>query len=157
VSELVPEQQRQQHPTPAVARRDMRVSDAERQAVVDELRVHFSLGRLDLAELEDRVGSALAARVRGDLDPLLDDLPEMAPSTPAYSGPPVRDRSDGPEGTLLRAHFYLWAVLSVFFVTIWAGVAANADGDVPFWPIFPIAAIGLSVGVHAVVRKAFDT
>jgi hypothetical protein len=156
VSELVPEERKERTPQPAVARRDMRVSDADRQSVVDELRVHYSLGRIDLAELEDRVTSALAARVRGELEPLLDDLPEVAPSAPTYSGPPIRPRTDRPEGQLLRAHVYLWGVLSAFFLVIWAGVAANSDGDVPFWPIFPIAAIGLSVGVHIVVRKAFD-
>jgi hypothetical protein len=153
VGELVPEEQQV---SSAVARRDMRVSDSERHAVVDELRVHFSLGRIDLAELEDRVTAALAARVRGDLEPLLDDLPEVKPPGPTYNGPPIRAGSDRPEGTLLRAHFYLWGVLSVFFLVIWAGVSAEADGDVPFWPIFPIAAIGLSVGVHAVVRQVWD-
>ena len=152
MGELVPEEQQV---SSAVARRDMRVSDVERHAVVDELRVHFSLGRIDLSELEDRVTGALAAKVRGDLEPLLDDLPEVRPSAPKYNGPPVRE-SDRPEGTLLRAHFYLWAVLSAFFVAIWAGVAASADGDVTFWPIFPIAAIGLSVGVHAAVARLFD-
>ncbi|HEY8545511.1 MAG TPA: DUF1707 domain-containing protein [Acidimicrobiales bacterium] len=156
MSELVPEERNERTPAPAVARRDIRVSDAERQAVVDELRVHYSMGRIDLAELEDRVSSALAARVRGELEPLLDDLPELAPAGPAYNGPPIRERPDRPEGQLLRAHVYLWGVLSAFFLAIWAGVAANADGDVPFWPIFPIAAIGLSVGVHVVGRKAFD-
>jgi hypothetical protein len=154
VGELVPEPQ-QQRPQPAVARRDLRVSDQDRHAVVDELRVHFSLGRIDLSELEDRVTAALEARVRGDLVPLLDDLPELRPATP-YSGPPIRERSDRPEGAALRLHFYVWGVLSAFFVVIWAGVAAQADGDVPFWPIYPIAAIGLTVGLHAAIRKGFE-
>lgn len=155
MSELVPEERRSA-PAPSVARRDMRVSDDDRQSVVDELRVHYSLGRIDLAELEDRVTTALAARVRGELEPLLDDLPEVRPSAPTYNGPPIRERSDRPEGQLLRAHVYLWGVLSAFFLAIWAGVSINADDDVPFWPIFPIAAIGLSVGVHIVARKVFD-
>ena len=155
MSELVPED-RKSASVPSVARRDMRVSDVDRQSVVDELRVHYSLGRIDLAELEDRVSAALASRVRGDLEPLLDDLPEVSPSGPAYNGPPIRERTDRPEGELLRAHVYLWGVLSAFFLAIWAGVSVNADGEVPFWPIFPIAAIGLSVGVHIVARKVFD-
>ena len=156
MSELVPEEYKERMPQPVVARRDMRVSDVDRQGVVDELRVHYSLGRIDLGELEDRVTSALAARIRGELEPLLDDLPELRPEAPVYNGPPLRERPDRREGGLLRAHIYLWGVLSAFFVAIWAGVAASADGDVVFWPIFPIAAIGLSVGVHIVIRKAFD-
>ncbi|HMG43985.1 MAG TPA: DUF1707 domain-containing protein [Acidimicrobiales bacterium] len=153
MGELVPEEQQRQQ-QPVVARRDMRVSDEDRHAVVDELRVHFSLGRIDLAELEDRVTGALEAKVRGDLEPLLTDLPELRP-TSNYNGPPIRER-DRPEGEAFRAHFYLWAVLSVFFVVIWAGTAAQADGDVPFWPVFPIAGIGLTVGVHAALRKATE-
>jgi hypothetical protein len=155
VSELVPEEKRQHHPQPAVARRDMRVSDEDRHAVVDELRVHFSLGRIDLSELEDRVGLALEAKVRGDLEPLLTDLPELHPTTP-YTGPPIRERSSRPEGAAFRAHMYLWVVLSAFFVVIWAGSASVSDSDVPFWPVFPIAGIGLTVGVHAALRKALD-
>jgi hypothetical protein len=29
-------------------------------------------------------------------------------------------------------------------------------GWVPFWPVFPIAAFGLSVGIHAAVRKGLS-
>jgi Domain of unknown function (DUF1707) len=149
VSELVPDPD--QRP---VARRDMRVSDDERRAVVDELRVHYGAGRLDLAEFEDRTNAALAARVRGELEPLLDDLPELAPPKP---GPPIRERrrspSSGEGSAALRIHTYVWLVLSAFFIVIYAGTASIADGDIPFWPIFPIAAIGRSVGLHAAIRQ----
>lgn len=151
MADLVPDPKQSQ---PAVARRDMRVSDADRHAVVDELRVHFSLGRIDLAELEDRVTAALEARVRGDLEPLLTDLPELRPSAPTSGGPPIRERQR-PPASALRVHAYLWGVISAFLVAIWIGTAAQADGDIPFWPIFPIAAIGLSVGLHAAFA-AFD-
>lgn len=53
----------------------LRVSDADRDAVVTELGQHFQAGRLDPAELDDRTGRALRARIRGDLDVLLADLP----------------------------------------------------------------------------------
>ena len=138
--------------SPAVARRDMRVSDEDRHAVVDELRVHFGVGRLDLAEFEDRTNAALAARIRGELDPLLDDLPYLR-QTPG--GPPIREREPS-TGSAFKVHVYLWLVLSAFFTTIWAGASASADGDIPFWPIYPVAAIGLTVGVHWALRKGFD-
>ena len=54
----------------------MRVSDAERQAVADRLAEHFSSGRLDQAEFDDRVGRAMSAKTRADLNGLFDDLPE---------------------------------------------------------------------------------
>lgn len=149
VSELVPDPGQRM-----VARRDTRVSDDERHAVVDELRLHYGAGRLDLAEFEDRTNAALAARVRGELEPLLDDLPELAPPV---TGPPVRPRPEKPGSSpALRIHTYIWLVLSAFFLVLYAGVATVADSDAPFWPIFPIAAIGLSVGIHAAVRHGME-
>jgi hypothetical protein len=55
---------------------DLRVSQEEREEVVELLRTQAGEGRLDLEELEERVEAALSARTRGDLDPLLADLPD---------------------------------------------------------------------------------
>ena len=152
VSELVPDPDQRPVERP-VARRDMRVSDEERRAVVDELRVHYGAGCIDLAEFEDRTNAALAARVRGELEPLLGDLPELAPPP---AGPPVRPRPEKQGSAALRIHTYIWLVLSAFFLVLHAGVSSVSDGNVPFWPIFPIAAIGLSVGIHAAVRHGIE-
>jgi hypothetical protein len=65
-------------------KRQLRVSDADRDAVVTELGEHFQAGRLDAAELDDRTGRALRARTGGDLDEVLADLPR----TPRASGEP---------------------------------------------------------------------
>ena len=46
----------------------MRVSDAERQAVVDRLAEHFADGRLDHAEFDERVGRAMSAKTQADLN-----------------------------------------------------------------------------------------
>ena len=54
---------------------DLRASDAERDAVADELGQHFQDGRLDQTEFDERVGAAMAAKTRRDLDSLLADLP----------------------------------------------------------------------------------
>ena len=66
------------------ARPDLRVSDAERDAVVTELSEHFQQGRLDQAEFDERVTKALSARTGRDLDGLLADLPptQEEPSAP---------------------------------------------------------------------------
>ncbi len=61
----------------------VRVSDAEREAVADALSSHFSAGRLDAAELEERLQAAMGAKTRGDLAPLLADLPAPEPPAPA--------------------------------------------------------------------------
>jgi hypothetical protein len=67
----------------------LRVSDADRDAAIGELGEHFQAGRLDSAELEDRTGRALRARIGGDLDELLADLPRR-PQAPARPQPPGR-------------------------------------------------------------------
>jgi hypothetical protein len=68
----------------------MRVSDAERSAMADELSKHYADGRLDEAEFNERLGKAMASKTRADLSGLLVDLPRLdAPATPPPS-PPAR-------------------------------------------------------------------
>jgi hypothetical protein len=61
---------------------ELRVSDAERNQVVERLNHAVSEGRLSLAEFEDRLGGVLAARTRSDLAPFTADLPEAAAAVP---------------------------------------------------------------------------
>jgi hypothetical protein len=53
----------------------VRASDAERDAVVGRLNQAVGEGRLTMDEFSERLELAYAARTRGDLDPLLRDLP----------------------------------------------------------------------------------
>ena len=57
------------------ARLAVRASDAEREQAVALLQLGFADGRLALAELEERVGAAYAARTRAQLRALTADLP----------------------------------------------------------------------------------
>lgn len=56
----------------------MRVSDAERDRIVERLNQAAVEGRLTLAEFEDRVGGVLAARTHADLVAFTADLPAIA-------------------------------------------------------------------------------
>jgi Domain of unknown function (DUF1707) len=72
--------------TRGVPRREIRVSDAERDQAVAELSEHFQSGRLTQEEFEDRSGRALQARTVSDLAGLFTDLPHnVVPAPP----PPV--------------------------------------------------------------------
>jgi hypothetical protein len=53
-----------------------RAADADREQAVMALREHAIAGRLTLEELADRVGSALTATTRAQLEGTLGDLPE---------------------------------------------------------------------------------
>jgi hypothetical protein len=66
----------------------LRVSDAERDAVLRTLGDHAAVGRLTLDELEDRSGRALTAKTRGELATLTSDLPQE----PGQASSPVPAR-----------------------------------------------------------------
>ena len=63
-------------------RRAVRASDAEREQAVALLQRGFADGRLALAELEERVGAAYAARTRAQLRDLTTDLPDAGQQPP---------------------------------------------------------------------------
>lgn len=67
-----------------------RLSDADRDAAVEMLRLHYTEGRLDEDEFAERTGVALSARTAAELQPLFTDLPEPrpAPLAPSFSAPP---------------------------------------------------------------------
>ncbi|KAB2353012.1 DUF1707 SHOCT-like domain-containing protein [Actinomadura montaniterrae] len=54
---------------------DIRIGDAERDAVMVALHDHFAAGRLDRGELDERLDAVLSAKTRGDLRVLVRDLP----------------------------------------------------------------------------------
>jgi hypothetical protein len=70
----------------------LRVSDAERDAVLDTLGNHAAVGRLTLDELEERSGRALAAKTRGELATLTSDLPREAGQASGLSPAPGRKK-----------------------------------------------------------------
>ncbi len=55
--------------------RELRVSDVERQTVVRRLERALRDGRLTIVEFDERTQAAYAARTRGELDELTEDLP----------------------------------------------------------------------------------
>jgi len=104
----------------------LRVSDAERQAVADRLGEHYADGRLDQAELDERVGRAMSAKTRADLGGLFDDLPDgFGPQDFGPAGATGPTGATGPAPMPMRPmrswygrrHPVLLIVLAVFAVT----------------------------------------
>ena len=81
-------------PGPA-ATPSIRASDRERDAATQQLQAAFAEGRIDDAEFDERMRTALTARTRGDLDTLLSDLPDSLPGLPARSPTTVVGRPPG--------------------------------------------------------------
>jgi hypothetical protein len=83
-------------PTASTGGVEPRAGDAERERVGEKLRVAAGEGRIDLAELDDRLDRAYRAKTYSELDALLADLPDKQP-TGTLAAP-------GPETMLLKTH-----------------------------------------------------
>ncbi|MFF9351005.1 DUF1707 domain-containing protein [Streptomyces sp. NPDC014734] len=59
---------------PSRPAKPLRASDADREAVVEQLREAAAEGRIDLDELDTRLGLALSAKTCAELAPLTEDL-----------------------------------------------------------------------------------
>ena len=72
---------------------EIRIGDAERDAVMVALHDHFAEGRLDRGELDERLGAVLSAKTRGDVRTLVKDLPSPTglpePEKAAQPGVPL--------------------------------------------------------------------
>jgi len=73
-----------------------RAGDAEREQVAEKLRVAAGEGRVDLAELEERLERAYRAKTYSELDALLADLPDKRPTGALAAA--------GPETMVLKTH-----------------------------------------------------
>lgn len=74
---------------------EVRASHADRDRIVDVLRVAAGDGRLTLAELDERLEAALSARTVGELAVLRADLPEGVGETPVEAQEVVRIEQEG--------------------------------------------------------------
>jgi hypothetical protein len=121
----------------------LRASDAERDAVVTELAEHLKDGRLQPDEFDERVGRAVSARTRGDLDVLLTDLPRPVPAMPAP--PPAR---------LLPFPLVAIALFVTGMMLIGGISRAAAAGGHPVWAIWwlwwliPVAIVAARRRLH---------
>jgi len=97
----------------------MRVSDAERNEVADELSRNYGEGRLDETEFNHRLDQAMQAKTRSDLTGLLDDLPSPLATLPGgRSGPPPALRQPTRPDHLPRGRRRFRPVELILFVII---------------------------------------
>lgn len=97
---------------------DMRVSDAERAEVADRLAQHYGDGRLDQAELDERLSRAMSAKTQADLYGLFDDLPEPGINTGASRAVPP-PRVTGPRAGRPRRKLLPIVLVAVLVVAVW--------------------------------------
>ena len=105
----------------AAGRGPMRASHADREQVIEALKVAFVHGRLTKDELGTRTGQALAAQTRADLAALTADIP-VAPSAPAAAGA-ARPPTPARRWPLAKATATSGGCLVLAFALVW--FAAN--------------------------------
>jgi hypothetical protein len=104
----------------------LRASDRDREKVVGILKEHFAQGRLDQAELDERMHAALTAKRLGDLQALTRDLPaDRRSPPPAPEAPPDPESMLKWLGIVAIVVLIALIVLSVgLFESVSHGVAA---------------------------------
>ena len=117
------------------AGQQMRVSDAEREAVTDQLTEHYAEGRLDHNEFDKRVGQAMGAKTRADLTGLFADLP-----APANREPGTLSTSRAMRPARPRRHGHP-VVLLVLAVVIFLAAAHALIAGPWLWLAFIVAAV----------------
>ncbi|RCK68069.1 DUF1707 domain-containing protein [Desertihabitans brevis] len=108
------------HPAPPRIVPVLRVGDAERTRTCEVLSSHYSAGRLEPDELEDRLAAAMAARTQADLARLLADLPRLDAPTPQ---PPAGRPAQPASGVTVVAGMVLAASLFVCLMMIFVAMA----------------------------------
>jgi hypothetical protein len=125
----------------------LRVSDADRNAVAERLSAHYADGRLDQAEFDERVSRTMSAKTRGDLAGLFDDLPDSEPAGafepggPRGPGGPAIPYRARRRGGVIRPLFMLLMVVVAVSIA-WHTVTSFS---VPWFPIAVVIAIAFIV------------
>jgi hypothetical protein len=119
---------------------ELRASHADRDSVVEQLRVAAGDGRLTPEELDDRLGAALTARTYAELAALTADLPESGrPATAVAAQPKDVVRFDQRGGNTTRSG--RWVVPASIEATVIGGhVRLDLTEAVITYPTLPIEA-----------------
>ena len=137
----------------------LRAADADRAAVADVLGRHMAAGRLTVAEYEERLTRAYAARTYGELAELTTDLPDAAPA-PAPSGAtvatagasPVRWGAHGWHGAD-PGDWRSWASTAAIVLAIWATTSLISWEFQYFWPMWVIGPWGAILLVQSLTGR----
>jgi hypothetical protein len=112
-------------------RSHLRISDADRAATAERLRIALEEGRLDLTEYDDRVRSAYAATTYGELEPITADLPP-APV------PAVKEPAAAVDRRRWMDEWREWLGGAIIMIAIWGGTSLMSGSLHSFWPAIPL-------------------
>ncbi|TKK89215.1 DUF1707 domain-containing protein [Herbidospora galbida] len=131
-------------------RRDVRVSDNDREAAVARLLAAVDEGRLSLDEYNDRMSRAYTSVTFADLDNLLLDLPSAQTASPTVTATQTKAPAvtTGALPRWLKVVWIAWAAKVALNLVIWV-LLSITEGELlyfwPMWVIIPPALILLAV------------
>ncbi len=153
---------------------NVRVGDADRDAVAAQLREHYADGRLTLEELNERLDQVFAAKTKADLNTVMHDLPQAQRPTvgvpyggtawqgPAWPGPmatkPGQDYGNGGWGGSQRPRgmgnaFAPLMGLIWFFLILGGVFLFGLGGDRPLAIVLFLAAMALVKRLFGLSRR----
>ena len=137
----------------------MRAADTDRHQVAEQLKAALDEGRLSLAEYDDRVREAYAARTYAELLVLIDDLPRAGMSAADVNAQRAAElkREARRMPMALMVLWTIWGAVAAVNVVVWLIVAATTGFDLYLWPVWllvPGAALAaVTVGVQSIRQR----
>ena len=115
---------------------NIRISDSEREKVVDELGRHLTAGRLTIDEFDQRVAQVYRSVTQAQVRQVLRDLPAApAPGSPQ----PARRRLPSHQ----RIEWLAWLAAGSLNIVIWGIISLATGVMIYFWPVWVIGPWGL--------------
>jgi class 3 adenylate cyclase len=115
---------------------DVRVSNAEREQVIAQLRGHVAEGRLTLDEFSERMSEVYESRTQRDLDRCLRQLPKPQPPPDRRADREARRR----QFERHRKELAGFLMPNFVCITIWA---TTSGGHAYFWPAWVLFGTGV--------------
>ncbi|MEV4600074.1 DUF1707 domain-containing protein [Amycolatopsis sp. NPDC049253] len=143
----------------------LRISDQERESALNALGEHMSAGRIDIDEYGERSARITAAKTRGELAGLFDDLPAPHPvyggaaplaPAPVPAAPPVP--APAPQTAVARPQGWNGGqrAAAALVPLVWiATIALIASSTLPAFPLI-LAPIALTVVGRALWGHGWD-
>lgn len=112
----------------------MRAADVDRTRVAQRLQVAVDEGRLGLADYDERLQAAYAARTYDELERVTADLPAPAVDHVAVA----REETAAARRHEWSEGWRSWAGAALVMIAIWGGTSLVSGTLLPFWPAIPL-------------------
>ncbi|MCQ4120625.1 DUF1707 SHOCT-like domain-containing protein [Rhodococcus tibetensis] len=118
---------------------NIRISDSEREQVVDELGRHLTAGRLTIGEFDQRVAQAYRSVTQAQARQVLRDLPAPTPTPAPSRTTPARRHIPGHQ----QIEWLAWLAAGSLNIAIWGIISLATGVMIYFWPVWVIGPWGL--------------